>query len=513
MFRHHTATGVTLLVSCATLAMLAAPGLAEVSEPPAAAAVANLAPIAVADDASVTLGQSVVIAVLENDSDPDGTYSTPFFIEDIVSAPASGVAELVDETIRYTANDGFVGIDTFIYRVSDGDLTADATVTITVTAEPNLAPVTVDDRTRTRWGTPVVVDVRANDSDPDSDPLQLRGMQRPDHGRAEVVRGKIKYTPTGKYVGPVDVPYTVVDGRGGTSAGLLIVTVAPRFDVVVKGMGRPVALKPLKVRGKVSTRIDGPLKIALQRRTDSGRWLTLRERRARGSDRFALTWTPPRPGVSVLRLRATWADGHRDTSAKERIRAQAHFDPKVTRVTASDIPHTWRPGCPVAPSGLRKMRMNYWDYRGRLQRGTLIGAAYVTQDYLSIFRRAFHSRFAMKKMYPADRYGGVDERAMRAGNTSAFNCRHVTGNPYRMSQHSYGNAIDINTFENPYVTGSRVYPAKAAVPYYYRRQFNLNDPGVITARSSIARELWSQGWAWGARWSNPDYQHWSSNGG
>jgi len=82
-----------------------------------------------------------------------------------------------------------------------------------------------------------------------------------------------------------------------------------------------------------------------------------------------------------------------------------------------------------------------------------------------------------------------------------------------MSQHSYGNAIDINTFENPYVTGSRVYPPKAAVPYYFRREHNLNDPGVITSRSSIARALWGQGWAWGARWSLPDYQHWSSNGG
>ena len=50
---------------------------------------------------------------------------------------------------------------------------------------------------------------------------------------------------------------------------------------------------------------------------------------------------------------------------------------------------------------------------------------------------------------------------MAAGNTSAFNCREVTGNPYRLSQHSYGNAIDINTFENPYVTSSKVYPAKA----------------------------------------------------
>ena len=513
MSTHRKATGVALLVSGATLAMLAAPSLAEVPEPSAATTPGNLAPVAVDDDATVSSGQSVVIAVMDNDSDPDATSSTPFFIEGVVSAPVSGIAEIADGGIRYTANDGLVGSDSFIYRVSDGDLTADATVTIAVTAMPNTAPAAAEDRATTRWGLPVVVDVAANDVDPDSDPLQVSNVQRPEHGRAELVRGKVKYTPTSKYVGPVDVAYTVVDGRGGRSTGLLIVTVMPRFDVDLTGTSRPVALKPLDVRGKVSTRIDGPVTVALQRRNDSGRWLTLRDRRVRGSDRFAFTWTPPRPGVSVLRLRAIWADGHRDTSARERVRAEARFDPRVTRVKAKDLPHTWRPGCPVAPSVLRKIRMNYWDYQGRLQRGTLIGAGYVTHDYLAIFRKAFNSRFAIKKMYPADRYGGVDERAMRAGNTSAFNCRHVTGNPYRMSQHSYGNAIDINTFENPYVTGSRVYPAKAAVPYHYRRQFNLKDPGVITSRSSIARELSRQGWAWGARWSNPDYQHWSSNGG
>ena len=513
MSRHRKATGVTLLVSCATLAMLAAPGLAEGPEPSTAAAPANLAPTAVDDDATVSSGQSVVIAVIGNDSDPDATSSTPFFIEGVVSAPASGIAELADPGIRYTANDGFVGSDSFTYRVSDGDLTADATVSISVTAMQNAAPVAADDVARTRWGSPVVVDVRANDVDPDNDPLQLSDVQQPEHGHAELVRGQVKYTPTARYVGRVDVPYTVVDGRGGTSSGLLIVTVMPRFDVVLKGTSRPVALKPLVVKGSVSTRIGGPVTVALQRRNDSGRWLTLRDRRLRGTDQLALTWTPPRPGVLFLRLRATWAGGHRDTSAKERIRAQARFDPKVTRVKAADLPHTWRPGCPVAPSSLRQIQMNYWDYQGRLQRGTLIGAAHVTHDYLAIFRRAFTSRFAIKKLEPADRYEGVDQRAMRAGNTSAFNCRHVTGNPYRISQHSYGNAIDINPFENPYVTGSRVYPAKAAVPYHFRRQFNVNDPGVITARSSIARELWHQGWAWGARWSSPDYQHWSSNGG
>ena len=94
-----------------------------------------------------------------------------------------------------------------------------------------------------------------------------------------------------------------------------------------------------------------------------------------------------------------------------------------------------------------------------------------------------------------------------------FNCRPVTGNRYRISQHSYGNAIDINTFENPYVTWSRDYPAAAEYPYYRFRAQNLDDHGVISTYSVVAQTFKAFGWVWGGRWSPPDYQHFSSNGG
>ena len=96
---------------------------------------------------------------------------------------------------------------------------------------------------------------------------------------------------------------------------------------------------------------------------------------------------------------------------------------------------------------------------------------------------------------------------MAADNTSAFNCRSVTGNPYRVSQHSYGNAIDVNTYENPYVTSGRVYPSRhflSRAPYR---------KGMILRRGVVHRAFSSAGWLWGARWSHPDYQHFSSNGG
>ena len=507
-------TAVALLISSATVATLAAPGLADAApESEGTAAAVNVAPEAHDDSATATSGVGVLIPVLDNDSDPDATPSSTLSLVGVVTPPTAGSASVVGSTIEYTSDGAFVGTDTFTYAITDGDLTDEGTVTVTVSDQPNDAPVAVDDQASTRWTTPALVDVTANDTDPNGDELSLVLVRRPDHGRAELVNGRLRYTPVGEYVGPATVRYTVQDEHGASTIGELVVHVRPRFTADITRVSKAVAGRAVTVRGVVSTRLDGPVSVALQRLKDSGRWQRLADRTVRGDDRFELRWRPDQPGRVVLRLKARWDQGHADESSRERVRIEARFDPVVSRVKAKDVPHTWRPGCPVAPSGLRAIRMNFWDYKGRLQRGTLIGASWVTQDYIAVFRRAFETKFEIKKMYPADRYGGVDERAMRAGNTSAFNCRHVTGNPYRMSQHSYGNAIDINTFENPYVTSSRVYPPKAAVPYYYRREHNLNDPGVITSRSSIARALWGQGWAWGARWSLPDYQHWSSNGG
>jgi hypothetical protein len=152
--------------------------------------------------------------------------------------------------------------------------------------------------------------------------------------------------------------------------------------------------------------------------------------------------------------------------------------------------------------------MNFWSFhRGTVSRGSLIVRDYTVSDVKRIFTRMFQVRFPIRKIFPVDRYGGKDVRAMAADDTSAFNCRSVTGNPYRVSQHSYGNAIDINTYENPYVTAGHVYPTR----HFLRR--SPYRTGMILRRSATARAFAHMGWLWGARWSHPDYQHFSSNGG
>jgi len=182
---------------------------------------------------------------------------------------------------------------------------------------------------------------------------------------------------------------------------------------------------------------------------------------------------------------------------------------EVDRVTRRTVPHSYRSGCPVGPSDLRRVRLNHWGYDNEVHRGELIVHRSVVGDVTRVFRRALRAQFPVHRMRKVDHYRGSDEAAMKDDNTSAFNCRKVVGNPYRLSQHSYGNAIDVNTFRNPYVTSSRVYPPGSG-GYLDRSPYRT---GMILPGGPLAEAFRVAGWRWGARWANPDYQHFSSNGG
>ena len=182
--------------------------------------------------------------------------------------------------------------------------------------------------------------------------------------------------------------------------------------------------------------------------------------------------------------------------------------PSIALVAAEQVPYTYRLGCPIVPERLRWLRVPYYDWNGVPQTGDLVVRSVVVPAISEIFRRAFVARFPIRQMQTADVFLGQDIASMVADNTSAFNCRKVTGNPYRLSRHSYGDAIDINTVENPYVTKKKVYPRAG-------RAFLDRWPpqkGMITAKGPVTRAMTAMGWAWGARWTHPDYQHFSSNG-
>ena len=114
-------------------------------------------------------------------------------------------------------------------------------------------------------------------------------------------------------------------------------------------------------------------------------------------------------------------------------------------------------------------------------------------------------------MLPIEAYGGSDFRSIEADNTSSFNCRSATGSSH-WSEHAYGQAIDLDPIENPYVDRGGTTSHPASRPYLDRARVRTR-PGVIADGGVVTRAFARIGWGWGGRWSGPrDYQHLSASG-
>ena len=211
-------------------------------------------------------------------------------------------------------------------------------------------------------------------------------------------------------------------------------------------------------------------------------------------------------GILCASLAALTLGASAAEAAAPRFHANAKLLTPIQREAMT--PSVWRPGCPVHWRELRRIRLSYWDFRGRRRIGALVVHHDVARDVVAIFRRLYRSRIAIRRMQPIERYGGDDFRSIEADNTSAFNCRFV-GGTRRWSQHAYGRAIDINPLENPYVISGRT-SHRRSVPFIRRRPYRK---GMAVAGGAMVAAFTARGWGWGGRWLNSkDYQHFSATG-
>jgi hypothetical protein len=176
---------------------------------------ANHPPTAGADSTRTMPGTAITLAVLSNDSDPDGDALT------VTAAAASsqhgGTITLnPDGTLRYTPAAGFRGMDTFDYTISDGRDYSSAVVSVTV----NTPPVAQDDAATVTAGTAVEILVLSNDSDPDADALQISAADAasPRGGTIVNLGTSIRYTPPSGYTGSDSFAYTITDGLDTATA-------------------------------------------------------------------------------------------------------------------------------------------------------------------------------------------------------------------------------------------------------------------------------------------------------
>ncbi len=218
------------LIIGASLALACLPAAAVQAE------VVNGPPVAVADEATALAGADVRVDVLANDSDPDGD---PLALSSVAVTSGDGTAEIDGSGVVVHAGATFVGPLLVDYVVDDGrGGSATGTLTVTVTAPPpvNGPPVPRADAATVVAGGKVTVEVLANDSDPDGDPLALSSaLVVSGPGTAVVAGSSVEVRATA--AGTIKVDYVVTDGRGGSATGRLTVTSTPAPPV----NHRPVA--------------------------------------------------------------------------------------------------------------------------------------------------------------------------------------------------------------------------------------------------------------------------------
>ncbi|HBC3479320.1 TPA: tandem-95 repeat protein [Vibrio parahaemolyticus] len=189
----------------------------------------NDAPNAKNDVITTEEDTAVTIDVLVNDSDVEGDVLS---IQSASVPSEQGSVDIVDGKLVFTPAENFNGEATITYIVTDGDLTDEAKVSVTVTPV-NDSPVAVDDTVSTQQDTVVTIDVLPNDSDVDGDKLSIESASVPkEQGTVEVVDGKLVFTPAENFNGDAEITYTVTDGEL-TDEAKVTVTVNPVNDAPI----------------------------------------------------------------------------------------------------------------------------------------------------------------------------------------------------------------------------------------------------------------------------------------
>ncbi|EJE4696200.1 tandem-95 repeat protein [Vibrio parahaemolyticus] len=189
----------------------------------------NDAPNAENDVITTEEDTAVTIDVLVNDSDVEGDALS---IQSASVPSEQGSVDIVDGKLVFTPAENFNGEATITYIATDGDLTDEAKVTVTVTPV-NDSPVAVDDTVSTQEDTVVTIDVLTNDTDVDGDKLSIESASVPkEQGTVEVVNGKLVFTPAENFNGDAEITYTVTDGQL-TDEAKVTVTVNPVNDAPI----------------------------------------------------------------------------------------------------------------------------------------------------------------------------------------------------------------------------------------------------------------------------------------
>ncbi|RQP08986.1 MAG: tandem-95 repeat protein [Microbacteriaceae bacterium] len=217
----------------------------------------NRPPTAIDDEYGIRPNRTTILAVLDNDSDPDGDVLV--ISEHSAIAESTGRLDYIDggRALQFTPAPDYTGGVNFTYTVDDGrGGTATANVAVRVVPDAvNAPPIELrTSATSVEANQTIAYNVLANWRDPDGDDLFLQGAA-PTSG--DLVRftpdGLITFTHQTSELGEKEVQFQVTDG-GETVTGKLVVDVRPAGELKPVGTpdfataftGEQVTIEPLE---------------------------------------------------------------------------------------------------------------------------------------------------------------------------------------------------------------------------------------------------------------------------
>ncbi|MBM5046101.1 tandem-95 repeat protein, partial [Vibrio parahaemolyticus] len=192
----------------------------------------NDAPVAKDDTAITDEDTPVTIDVLPNDTDIDGDKLS---IQSASVPETQGKVEIVDGKLVFTPAENFHGDAEITYTITDGALTDQATVNVTVSAV-NDTPVvesSIADQTLAEDFTPYTIDLNTAFSDVDNVDGELTfSVSGNSNIQVAIVNGIATFTPTADWNGSEALTFTATDPSGESVSQTVNFTVAPVADIV-----------------------------------------------------------------------------------------------------------------------------------------------------------------------------------------------------------------------------------------------------------------------------------------